>query len=432
MSRMRSIRSAFGFLRGNILVISLTGALGMLCRGMVFPYASLYILELGGDSAKIGFVNSLRPLAGLLMFPIAGYLADVVGRVKLVALASYLSAAILSLYVFAPSWEVIALAGMLHGFVVFQFPASSAIIADSLPPRERAMGMATMRSIAGTVAMLSPYLAGSLLDITGVNVGMRYLYGLMMVIALVSATISLRFLRETSVPSSERPSLSDVPGIFRSAYGGISTTLRRLPRTVRALAVVIIFGFIANGIASPFWVVFAVEQIGLSSVQWGLILLLENATRNLTYIPAGAMVDRHGKRKFMLGALVLSLVSIPLFVFARTFLEVLLIRLAIGVANAFFTPACSALMADSVPREVRGRVMAAIGRGAFMLGPASGGTGGPGVGFLVTVPLMIASVAGGYLYAANPSYPWFFVLATTTISIALLALFIRDPEKAEI
>ncbi len=67
-----------------------------------------------------------------------------------------------------------------------------------------------------------------------------------------------------------------------------------------------------------------------------------------------------------------------------------------------------------------------------MIGMAGGGTGGPAVGYVITVPLMLASLAGGYLYAQNPAYPWFFVLIATTISVILTALFIRDPKRAEI
>ena len=67
-----------------------------------------------------------------------------------------------------------------------------------------------------------------------------------------------------------------------------------------------------------------------------------------------------------------------------------------------------------------------------MLGMAGGGMGGPGVGFVITIPLMIAAFAGGYLYDLNPSYPWFFTALTTAISLFLILLFIRDPQKAEV
>jgi MFS family permease len=432
MPDLQSLRDGLEFMKGNILVLTVTRVLGMFCRSMVFPYASLYILALGGEPAQIGLINSLKPLAGLIMFPIAGYIADRAGRVKLIALGGYLSGSVLLLYVLAPSWEVVAFAGLLQGFVVFQFPPTSAIIADSLSPQNRGKGIATMNTISGALAMFSPYLAGAILDVHGEKAGMRLLYGVMMAVYLVNATINLRFLEETSACSKERLNLSSLPRAFKNAYGGIPTMLRQLPRSLRALAAIIVLGFTSNAVASSFWVVYAKEHIGLASKEWGLILLIETLLRNLLNIPSGMVVDRYGRTRFVLASLLLSLVSIPLFVFSSSLIQVLLVRSVVAVANAFFTPACSALMADAVPRDMRGRVMAAVGRGAVMLGAASGGTGGPGMGFLITLPVMLGSLAGGYLYGHNPTFPWFFVLSATAISLLLSALFLRDPQQAEI
>ena len=134
----------------------------------------------------------------------------------------------------------------------------------------------------------------------------------------------------------------------------------------------------------------------------------------------------------MLASLLLSLGSIPLFVLSKGFMEVLFIRSAIAVNNALFIPACSALMADTVPRDMRGRVMAAMGRGTVMMGASGGGTGGPGVGYLITIPLILSSIAGGYIYALNPSYPWILASVSILLSLSITALCIRDPKKAAI
>ena len=81
----------------------------------------------------------------------------------------------------------------------------------------------------------------------------------------------------------------------------------------------------------------------------------------------------------LLSALLLALVSIPLFVFARSFTNVLLIRAAVAVASTIAIPACTALVADMVPRKIRARAMAALGQDGVMLGAVGGGTGGPGI-----------------------------------------------------
>jgi MFS family permease len=285
-----------------------------------------------------------------------------------------------------------------------------------------------MNTVSSAFAIIAPYIAGALIDAQGAEKGGRILYGVMMAATLVIAIIYLTSLRETARPISTEENAS-VIDILREVYGDIPATLRGLSHTLKALTGIVLLGFVANGVASSFWVVYAEDQIGLSASAWGLILLIETLLRCLAYIPAGLAVDHWGRVRCVLSSLVLSLFAIPSFVFATRFWQVLAIRAAIAIAQAFFTTACSALMADAVPRQVRGRVMAAVGRGTVMLGASSGGTGGPGVGFVVTIPIMISSLAGGYLYEYNAAYPWFFVGATTLLSIALAALYLRDPRS---
>lgn len=432
MLKRPTLRESLSFMRGNIRVLTATQLIGTVGRSLVMPYASLYILSLGGRPSEIGLVNSLSPLAGLLAFPIAGYLADHAGRVKLVAISGFFSALIFLLYAFAPSWEWLALGALIRGFLVISFPATSAIMADSLEPQDRGRGMAAMNTIAGVPAMFAPYIAGAFLDRVSVVVGMRYLYAVLMIAYMANAAINWRFLQETTGTCANGIGFSDLPRSLKNAYSGIPSMLRRFSPTLRALAFVVILGFMANAIAGPFWVVYAVDHIGLSRSQWGLALLIETALRNVMNIPAGMIVDRFGRTRCMLGALVLSLVSLPLFILAQTFWAVVAIRSAAAVSTAFFVPACSALMADTVPRDIRGRVMAAIGRGSVMIGAASGGTGGPGLGYLVTIPLMIASFSAGYLYGHDPMLPWYCVFGLTLAAIFISIFHICDPQEAEV
>jgi MFS family permease len=430
MGREWSIAQTFGFLRGNVLVLTVSGGLGMFCRSMVFPYIPLYILSLGGDPAKVGLVYALGPLGGLLVFPIAGYLADHMSRPKLIAAAGYFSAAVLVINVFAPSWEWIAIARLLQGFAVFHFPASSAILADSLPPKNRGRGIATMGALSGSPALFAPWIAGAALDAYGVDTGMRILYAIMALAYATGATINLLFIRETRELPATTVSVTNLSATFKNAYAGIPSMLRGFSPVLKALSAIIILCFVANGVASPFWVIYAKTHIGISAAQWGLILMVESIVKNAVAIPAGFMADRFGRTRFIIGALLVSTV-IPLYVFAGSFTYILLLRCVVGMTGAFFSPATAALMADLVPSSIRGRVMAAIGRGTVMIGGASGGVGGPGTGFLITLPLMIASLLGGVLYSWNPWTPWIFVLIVTVISLLIAVRHLRDPQSAE-
>jgi DHA1 family multidrug resistance protein-like MFS transporter len=421
----------FGFVRGNVLVLTISGSLGMFSRSMVFPYVPLYVLSLGGDPAQIGIVYALGPLGGLLMFPIAGYLADHMNRPKLIAVAGYFSAVMLLINAVAPTWEWVAAARLLQGLAVFHFPASSAIIADSLPPEHRGRGMATMAAMAGSLALFAPYLAGITLDTWGVDYGMRILYVAMAVAYAVGGTINLIFLRETRSASTTPIQMDNLAETFRGVYADIVPMVGGFSPALKAMSVVVTLCFVCNGLAGPFWVVYVTTEVGLSSSQWGLILLVESGLRNLSAIPAGFLVDHFGRRRFIIMALFVSW-FIPLLLWAGTFAQVLVLRCAIGIVSAFFSPAMGALMADLVPSASRGRVMAAIGRGTVMVGGATGGIGGPGVGFLITIPLIVGSACGGLLYALSPSIPFLFVLGAMGVALILTIRYLHEPKNAEV
>jgi MFS family permease len=234
-------------MNGNLRVLTVRQTLSRFFRRMVTPYSSLYILALGGDGSRVGLVSSLLPLAGLVMFPVSGYLTDRKGRVRLIALGGYLSALTMLLYVFAPSWEWIALAALIQGFMVFEYPPASAILADSVDPDKRGTAVATMSTIGG-----SPFLAGLILEAYGDNTGMRGLYGLLALSQIVNATLVLRFLKETTPTTGEEPWFNPV-AILLDSYSGIPGLVRGMPRSVKALGFLVGLGFVANGIASPYW-----------------------------------------------------------------------------------------------------------------------------------------------------------------------------------
>ena len=428
---MKQLLERLESLSANLRILTIRQALSRFFRRMVTPYSSLYILALGGDVARVGFVNSLLPLAGLIIFPISGHLTDSRGRVKLIALAGYLSALTMMIYLFAPSWEWIALGALLQGFMVFEYPPTSAIMADSIDPSIRGTVVATMNTMASALSLFSPYIAGVILETHGDVNGMRILYGLLALSQLVNATLAVRCLKETATVQRSQARLDLIP-ILRGSYGGLPELLRAMPRSVKALGVLLGLGFIANGIASPFWVVYVTDVIGLSKIDWGLILFIESILKLVLWVPCGAIADRYGRTRAIFAAVLISLFSLPSLTLARSLGQVLLIRLGVTLAGALFMPSATALMADHVPRDKRGRVMAAIGRGSVVIGATGAGSGGPNMGYLFIVPLMASSILGGVLYSLNPTYPWICVLVTTLIQLSCIIFFIRDAEKAEV
>ncbi len=414
----------------NLTVLTIRQVMGMFFRRMVLSYSSLFILAVGGNNSQIGLINSLRPLAGLLVFPISGYYTDRSSRVKIIALADLLRMITMALYVLAPSWEWIAIGGLLQGLMVFSFPPTSAIMVDSLEPKSRGIGVATMNMLSNLISMGSPYIAATILVFYGDEMGMRILYGLLGLQSLFGAILIYRKLEETTDPKPmDEP--KGVLSILKDTYSGVPELLRKTPRSVKAMSFVVLLAFISNGVASPFWVVYVTQIIGLSKVNWGLILFYENVMKVVLIMPAGILADRIGRTRTLLMSVLVALLSLPSLIFATNFTSVLLIRFGAALAGSLFIPASVSLIADYTPRNLRGKVMAAMGGGSVLIGAAGGGTGGPGVGYLLVIPLMISSILGGILYDINPVYPWYFVGIATMIQLACVIFYISDPKSVE-
>jgi len=426
-----SSESMFSFMKGNVLVMTITNIFRMFSRSAVNPYFSLYVLALGGSINSIGLINSLGPLASLLIFPIAGYITDRTGRVKLIVVAGYFSAVVYLFYIFTSNWVMLALGSFLLGMTVFQFPAQSALMADSLSSRQRGIGFATSGAIPGAVAVIAPFFAGYLIDKMGAEIAIRYLYALLLVIYFVSTTIRMKFLKETFKRSEPSLGFSNLKELVKESYHSIIDVFKWAPTSLKAFALVTALSFMANAITGPFWVIYAIQVVGLSGTEWGSLLLLYSAFRIAISIPAGIAVDRFGKRKTIVASFILSIISLLYFTHSRDYIDLLAILLTLAVANAFLPTASAALMADVVPREMRGKVMAAFGRGAIIINPGRGG-GGPGMGYAFVFPVMFGSLIGGYVYGINPTHPWFLQLVLTIGSLILSLAFIHDPEKAEI
>jgi len=426
------MRSFFRFMKGNILVLTITQIEWFFAMRMASPYFSLYVLALGGSATAIGFINAFRPLASLFLYPIAGYIADNMSRVKVIGISRIFSALMYLFYIFAPNWPALAAGSFFMGIFVFQFPAQSAITADSLSPERRGVGYATLTAVPGAFSIIAPYVGAYIITKYGVNPGIRYLYTIVMVAGMVCAIIYLKFLKETKKKSDSKIQLQKGLSFIKEAYLGVWKTLKWMPSSLRALALIMVVILFFTSLAGSFWVVYAVDVIKLTELEWGLIILLMSALRVGLAIPGGILADKFGKRKILIVALAASTFPIFFFVYCRTVIQTLIVLLAIAVSNAFLMPTCSALLADIVPREKRNSVMSVLVRGTLMINTQGGGGGGPRMGLLLTIPVILASIISGYVYSFNLTYPWFFLSSSLILCMILTLTLVKEPERPEL
>ena len=419
--------SILSLFKGNVKLIAISTAIFAFGERMVMPYLSLYILELGGDATTIGLVNSLGSIGSVFLLPIGGYIADYKGRVKLVAIMSYLYACSSLFFIFATSWQALTVGLFLQRLSLIYTPALSALQADSLPPERRGIGYGLFRTVPSIAGLMSPYIAGYLATVYGMNHAMRIGYACVLVCGLIAGTIRSK-IRETLMESRSIVPISNFPSLFVTSYKMLFGSLKGIPRTMWIITAVSAMNSFFFTMAGPFWVVYATEIIKLSAMDWGKIIMAMTGLRIVLSIPAGRVIDIVGRKNVILVSLFLMPIPILLFVYSKTFLQVLAVALFIEILDDFLMPAVQALIADLIKRDQRGLVNSALGRGVFNVtfgGEMGGGT------LVMYLPSMAGAILGGMIYMINPVLPWLLLAPSMVVCAVLTALIIHEPAIPE-
>ena len=401
-----------GLLRGNIGVMILTSGIWTLAGSMTGPFFSLYVLELGGNYVDIGLISALGALIRVLPSLVGGYLADSVGRKRMVYSMSFLLSLNQLLYAFAPHYEFLLIAISLDAlWGGLRGPAFSAIIADSTRPENRALSYAVWQIVPPLFGLLSPYLIGVLMDRYGILRAMRWAYLAVFVASSIASFLRYKLLEET-LPLENRRG-TGLRRALRETFSDFKVTFKSLPKQLWAmLGVNFILNF-AYSLCGPYFVTYAKDEIGLTAAQWGFISTIITLIGTGVRLPAAWASDRYGRLKFILPSLFLMPITFFLFMNAEGFSQVMMIRVAMAALDSLQGPAGSAILIDFSPREHRGRINAIIGVSGGLLSSAG-------------------SLMGGVLYQGVSTEAPFFTASALLLAGAVYALLtLKEPRERE-
>lgn len=371
---------------------------------------------------------ALGNLASMILYPLGGYIADYQGRIKIIGYMTIGYAASFLIPAITSSWQWLAIGMFAQSFVSFYFPAMQALRADSLPPGQRGIGFATTMAIPSAIGIASPMIGGWLIEAFGMSRAMHGLYLLGFFVGLLVAFIRLRFLKETvEKPGQIRIDLRSMPRTIVNSYRSVFETLKGIPRGLFTLSILVSTSVFFVSLVSPFWIVRAREVIGVTTKQWGTMMLITGAINVALSIPAGRLIDRVSRR-WVLG-LCLIIGSAPTILFLRctTFNHLLVLSVAANMTNVFLNPAFQSIFADMAPREKRGRIMASLGAGGIWL---MGGAWGNGMLGMLTVTA--GTFLSGYIYNYDSSLPWYILSGVLALMGILFITLVREPERTEL
>jgi MFS family permease len=405
---IRKIRSA---VTGNLGVMIVTTGLWTVAGNLTTPFFALYVLELGGSYVNIGEIYALGALIKVIPGFLGGYLADKMGRKKIVYTMTYVLASLAFIKAFAPGYRWLVLAAVLEAiFMGFRQPSMSSIIGDSTDPENRAMGFALFLVSPQLAGIMSPSIIGVLMDRHGVRTAMMWGYVAVFVLGSIAAFVRQRYLEET-LTVSEAVTLS--AGSLGDMFDNFRDTVYSLSGPFKAFLLADFIFTLALGLGDPYYVTYATEGVKLSASQWGFIMSLVLLAHCATLLLVAGPSDKVGRVKFVLASMISWPVTYLLYVYTDGFLAVMWVRIAITLSAAVGQPAWSALFVDFCPREHRGRFNA-----------------------LTTVIWSMLYGGGNYLGGMliqnyGVAAP-FLVAAAFMVVGAVIAVFtLREPEKRE-
>lgn len=404
---LQRLRSEFDFVQGNFLVMVMSWLFLDFFTELPGTYYPLYVKALGGTASSIGLIGAVQNVAIALVQIPGGYLTDKYGRRWLIASMTFVAAFARLFYAYAPIWEWIMVGAVISGFCSIYQPALGAIVADSLPKEKRGMGFSIINLITSVSTTPAPLIAGYLFTRYGLVPSMRLTYKMVFMGFIVAAILRTR-LKET-VESPAKINVKEMLGEYPVSLRESVNVWRLVPAAVFVLFLISVITSFASGLFQPVLTLYIVKDLGIGEVELSYIMTALPVTMILLALPAGKMVDRVDKRVPIMLSFVLWGAAILLLVYGD-FYRLILSMMLVGLLMILVNSATSALSAELVPREHRGKVNGSRG-------------------FFAMIAAALGQLTGGWLYDnVSHQMPFLIELLLIIPPIVMAWLWLKTPE----
>jgi len=316
-----------------------------------------YLQAVGATIFVIGLYDALRTLLSAIYAYPGGVFADRWGHRQ--AFITFNLASILgyALVLLIPHWAGV-IAGMFFflSWSCFSLPATFSLVAATLEASRHSMGIAVQSVIKRLPIMLAPIFGGILIDRYGITGGVRI--GLLISIFLSGLAILVqRQLRDE--PKPQALLLEELlPARVEVERWSLWRSLREFNSPMRRLLLSDILVRFCERIPYAWVVIFAMDYIGATGQQVGILIAVEMAAAMLCIIPASYYADRHGREPFVIVTFIMfTLFPISLLV-SRSF-PALVVAFAIRGLKEFGDTSRKALIIGYSDSERRGQMVGA-------------------------------------------------------------------------
>jgi len=327
--------------------------------GLIMPLFPQYVKLLGGGGLEVGILFSSFVLPRAILAAPFGNLSDRIGRKRLILIGSFLYALLAVLFTVPTSWSGLILVRGLQGVAsAMVWPVSEALVIDSCPVASRGASLYKIVMASNLGMVVGPFIGGGLYFVAAQYLGLsvtdsfKFPFYFTAIVALIGAIMVWANVTDARSPAKDRHKMS-FGKLLRP--DGMDKQGQRNLKVLYANAAMEGFSFASIG---PLMALFLLlEYPRLEADIISVIIGTAMGLGALVAFPARRLSDRFGRKKLFVIGGYLSFVGTILIPFGGVLLVILLLLAVRSMAFQVSSPALRALQADTVPEEVRGRLI---------------------------------------------------------------------------
>jgi len=360
-------------------------------------YLPAYLRAMGASAFTVGAYGTLRDLLDAAYAYPGGVLSDRLGSRRALLLFALLTCGGIGIYLLAPS-----IPGVFAGMVLVMawpalgLPATFALVGEELRGGGRLRGFTVQAVLKRVPIVLAPPLGGWLIARHGMAGGMRRSFAASLILCLLLLWLMARAFGAGRARTDSAPAGPRARAVLHPA--------------LRRLLVADCLVRLCEGLPDVFLVLWALEVVGVSPPQFGLLTSILMATAIVSYAPAALLAERAEKKPFVVLTYVF-FTLFPLAVMSSRSFAALAAAYVVGGLREIGEPARKALIVDLAGAEP-GR---AVGLYYAVRGFAVAG----------------AAAVGGALWSIRPQLTFTVAVVLGAAGTAWAAIFLPRHAAAE-
>jgi MFS family permease len=346
LSRLGRLADFFGLKRNLVILLIAIFVIGA-GEELWMRFVPKYLQAVGATVFVIGLYDALRTLLGAIYAYPGGVLTDLWGHRRAFIIFNAVSILGYALVLFVPHWAAV-IAGMFLflSWTCFSLPATFSLIGGALEANRHSMGVGVQSVIKRLPIMIAPIIGGMLIDRFGVINGVR-----------VALTVSI-FLSAVTIFVQNRLPEEPRVNLEKTERWNFWRSLREFNSPMRRLLLSDILIRFCERVPYAWVVIFAMDYIGVSGRQVGVLTAIEMLAATLCIIPASHFADKYGREPFVIATFIMFTLFPISLLMSRSF-SALVIAFMIRGFKEFGDTSRKALIIGYSESERRGQIIGA-------------------------------------------------------------------------